>query len=130
MAARLRRNCSPPPAARVFLRSDFGDGLGGGAAWVTSQWQVLACPFGGKSLQDASLSIGGKSLAERFFTGARCAISGFCPSAAVEGHRVSFSTCTKQDGVARGQLNVSCLIGHERARSAGCAVRSVVRALT
>ena len=31
--------------------------------------------------------------------------SGFCPSAAVEGHRVSFSTCTKQDGVARGQLN-------------------------
>ena len=46
LAARLRRNCSPPPAARVFLRLDFGDGLGGCAAWVTSQWRVLACPLG------------------------------------------------------------------------------------
>ena len=46
LAARLRRNCSPPPAARVVPRSDFGDGLGGGATWVTSQWRVLACPLG------------------------------------------------------------------------------------
>ena len=28
---------------------------------------------------------GGKSLAEGFLTGARCALSGLCPSAAVEG---------------------------------------------
>ena len=55
---------------------------------------------------------------------------GFCPGAAVEGQFVTFSTCTKQEGVARGQLNVSCLIGHERARCAGCAVGALVRALT
>ena len=52
------------------------------------------------------MDAGGKSLAERSFTKARCALSGFCLSAAVEGPRVSFSTCTKQDGVERGQLNI------------------------
>ena len=71
--------------------------------------------IGGSSLAVQACPLGGKSLAERFFT-AGCALLGLCPGAAVVGHRVPSSTCTKHSGVARGELNISCLIGHERAR--------------
>ena len=43
---------------------------------------------------------------------------------------LAFSTCTKHDGEARGQLNVSCLIGHERASIAGVQCASVGRGFT
>ena len=85
-----------------------------------AHWGIESCGTGPP--------IGGKSLAERFVT-ARCALLDLCPGAAVVGHRVPSSTCTKHSGVARGELNVSCLIGHERARGVVQGT-SVVRALT
>ena len=50
---------------------------------------------------------GGKSLAERFFTGARCALLGFCPSAAVEGQ---FGLLHLHEAAWRGEGAIKCLV--------------------
>ena len=46
---------------------------------------------------------GGKSLAERFFTGARRALIRVNAPVRLLKGSLAFSTCTKHDGVARGQ---------------------------
>ena len=60
--------------------------------------------IGGKSLA-TNLPIGGKSLAEWFLTRARCALIRVNAPVRLLNGSLAFPTCTKHDGVVRGQLN-------------------------